>query len=270
MLENAGPAVAVGTEGARDAGTAGCVTGGRSEVIQARLSLEIDGARQSTVDVEVQGPEHEARAACEALVTQERRPETAVGGSVAVRIVRPCSNEALAVAEIDALARLIERDELDAVSLAIRTESACPPAEAGRMRAVVLRQAGYPSMAQCESMRALLLAARAEAERRAAATASDWLDGALERATRRMTERCGGDEADAGTADAAPPSAAAVSPECEQEQRLVALLGERRAALRDAGTMQDGGAEGEEADPAAASPVGIICRPGEPRARQGT
>jgi hypothetical protein len=261
------------------------------------------------VDVEVHGPALDARAACEALVAQVERDahaaravddaaarSTDLDGGVApldARVERPCSGKALPVAVVDAPARLIDRNELDALDLAIVARSAdCPPVQSGLLRAIVLRQGAYQSMKQCESARALLSEARAAANERARTQAAAWLERAIAQAEQRAAARCGGAgqraaldsvtdagagaERDASAANVAAADAAADGPalreegppptlECDQERRVHALLLARRVGLAASPAPRDGGADPSASEQAEAVGSAPFCRPGVTR-----
>jgi hypothetical protein len=312
MLEDPPPAAeSVSARAAREAADP-CATGGLSEVMAARAVLAVAGEAVEWVDVEVHGAALDARSACDALVAQLERDAHAAradedaaerltdGGTGAarakleVRIERPCSSKALPVAVVDAPARLIDRRELDAVDLAIVARSAdCAPVQSGLLRAVVLRQSAYPSMKQCESVRALLVEATEAANERARAQASAWLERAVAQAEQRAAARCGvgvdadslGSPTDAGApgardaassnrtiADAAAgarvPSddeGAAPTAECERERQVLTLLAARRAGLSALQAPRDGGAEPASSDPASSVLSAPFCQPGASR-----
>jgi hypothetical protein len=277
MLEDRARADGEAPSAAANEAADACASGGLSELVQARAIFEIRGTAAEWVDVEVAGPAIDARRACESLVAElareaqsapaERAGAEAIAdgdaGSAArpltLRIERACSTRALPPAEIDRPARLIDRRELDAIDLAIVTRSAeCPPTTSGRLRAVVLRQGGYASIAACESARERIVADRLAATEHANSLAVAWLEQALAKADERVEKSCPAANAETGDAvDSLGPS-----PECDAERQIRALLLARRTALTGPVAGADGGTDPLASEPSSAP----FCRPGTARA----
>jgi hypothetical protein len=269
MLEDPRPAPESSASRTENAAADRCASGGLSEVIAARVIVELGGKPAEWVDVEVHGPAHDASRACEALVAELEREARAVqttddavghpaGGvagaataTLALRVERACSSKAMPVATIDAQARLIDRRELDAIDLAIVARSAeCPLAPSRLLRAVMLRQGSYSSMAQCESARARWLEATSATRERAETQAAAWLTEAIATAQARLAASCRDDAADA---------------ECAEQRRVLSLLRARRAGLTASDEPRDGGAEISPVDATSAAGGSLLCRPGVSR-----
>ena len=189
------------------------------------------GSPASFVDFEVEGPEHDARRACEALVAHELAIAYPAESGLSARVVRACSDDALAEPKAGSAWLLAEKRNVDPVELMMASDAACRGERSSGVRASERRLSGYPDRESCEATLAKLREARARAAAAAAATARSWLEGALGKERRARDEACKG--------------AGASSPECARQKEIVRLL-ELRA--------------GEPVATADASGGGPICR----------
>lgn len=170
-----------------------CATGGPVSIVQARVVVAKGEAPGSWVDFEVRGPAHDARRVCRALVHRELAVSYPADTGLAGRLVRDCSDDALAEPETKSAVVLSDRRSVDAELALLPDECGAARGDGGaraNVSASERRLTEFDDKASCEAMLAKLRTASEAAKAEVDDKAGAWIEREIAQLEQQAVASC--------------------------------------------------------------------------------